>query len=197
MHEADRAFHHARAAGTGHDDQRLTRIERQFDAPRDFFSDDGAHRTTNEVELHGAADDRSTGELSFGGDYGIVHAELLARFFKTGCVWLGIDELQRIGRRHAGIVLGIAAIEQHLEALLRVHFEVETALWADEQVRFEIFAEDDGAARFALHPQTLGAHLALFGRCGLLDCFFIALEPSHSQFGSIRDQGNTTVIYKG
>ena len=56
---------------------------------------------------------------------------------------------------------------------------MELALGADVEIRFKVLAEDDGAARFALDPQALGAHAALFGRSGLLNRFFLSFEPGH------------------
>jgi hypothetical protein len=78
-------------------------------------------------------------------------------------------------------VLGPSAVEEHFEALLGIHFEVELALGADMEISFEVLAEDDGAAGFALDPQAFGAHTALFGRGGLFDRFFVALEPGHER----------------
>src|SRR5437773_11312782 len=62
----------------------------------------------------------------------------------------------------------------HFQALLGVHFEMELALGADEEIRFEVLAEDDGAAGFALDPQAFGGHAALLGRSGLLERALVA-----------------------
>ena len=78
-------------------------------------------------------------------------------------------------------MLGPAAVEEHFQALLGIHFEVELALGADKEIRFEVLAEDDRAARLALDPQAFGAHTALFGRRSLFDRFFVALEPGHGR----------------
>src|SRR6266700_8115727 len=56
---------------------------------------------------------------------------------------------------------------------------MELALWADEQVGFEIFAKSNGAAAFALGPQTFGADATLFGRRRLINRLLFPLEPSH------------------
>jgi hypothetical protein len=58
---------------------------------------------------------------------------------------------------------------------------MELALGADVEIRFEVLAKDDGIAGLALDPQAFGAHAALFGRSGLLDRFFVALEPGHGR----------------
>src|SRR5262249_45255425 len=96
-------------------------------------------------------------------------------------VGLRINEVQRIGRDHAGVMLGPAAVHQHFEALFGAHFEVELALGADEEVGLEILAKRDRAAIFALGPETFRAHAPLFRRRRLLNCFFVALEPSHGE----------------
>jgi hypothetical protein len=56
---------------------------------------------------------------------------------------------------------------------------MELALGADKKIFFQIFTENDGAARVALDPQAFGAHPAFFGRGSLLDGFFVALKPGH------------------
>src|SRR6266436_4793225 len=70
LHEADGAFHHARAAGAGDGDEGLARFNGQLDAAGDFFTDDSAHGTADEAKLHGAHDDRPAVELAFGGVHG-------------------------------------------------------------------------------------------------------------------------------
>src|SRR6266446_4624501 len=72
LHEADGAFHHACAAGTGNGDERLARLDGEFNAAGDFFSNDGAHGAANEAKLHGAENDGPAAELTFGGDDGVV-----------------------------------------------------------------------------------------------------------------------------
>ena len=53
------------------------------------------------------------------------------------------------------------------------------ALGADFPIRFEIFFPDDRAAGIALGPHAFGVDAALFGRGGIFDRFFFALEPGH------------------
>ena len=81
-------------------------------------------------------------------------------------------------------MLGPAAVEEHFEALLGIHFEMKLALGADEEIGFEVLAKDNVAAGLALDPQAFGAHAALFGRGGLFDRFFVALEPGHGKVDS-------------
>src|SRR6266576_3269669 len=57
LHEADGAFHHARAARAGHGDERLAGLDRQFDSASDFLADHRAHGAADEAELHGAKND--------------------------------------------------------------------------------------------------------------------------------------------
>src|SRR5450755_908510 len=180
LHQADGAVYHAGAARARDDEQRLTGVEANLHSAGHVLADPRAHGAADKIKFHRAADYRAPGELAFGGDDGVVHAELFAGFLQAHGVGLGVYEFQRVGRGHASVVLGPAAVEEHLQALLGVHFEMEAALGADQEIGFEILAEDDGAAGLALDPQTFGAHFALFGRSGLLDGFFVALEPSHS-----------------
>src|SRR5229473_1599811 len=56
LHEADGAFHHARAAGAGDSDEGLAGFDGQLDAARDFFADYGAHGAADESKFHGAHD---------------------------------------------------------------------------------------------------------------------------------------------
>src|SRR5713226_9482971 len=49
LHEADGAFHHARAAGAGDGDEGLACFHGQLDAASNFFADDGAHGAADEA----------------------------------------------------------------------------------------------------------------------------------------------------
>src|SRR5277367_2101295 len=57
LHQADDAFHHASASGTGDDDERLFLIERAVYRARDLFTDHRAHRAADKSEFHRTADD--------------------------------------------------------------------------------------------------------------------------------------------
>ena len=146
LHQADGAFHHARAAGAGDDDQRHLAVDGALDGARDFFADDGAHRAADEIEFHRAAHDRAAVEQAFGGEQGVGHAQLAAGFLEAVGVGLGVLELQRIVGGELGVVLDPVAVEQHLDALARVQAEMVLALGADAQVALEVFLPDDGAA---------------------------------------------------
>src|ERR1700687_3056354 len=169
LHEADGALHHAGATGGGNGDERLTSLHGQFGGASDFLSYHGAHRPADETELHGTADYGTALQLAFGGDDGVVEAEFFAGVFQAGRVGFGVDKFKRVGGGHAGVVLGPMTVEEHFEALARVHFEMKLALGTDEEIFFEVFAEDDGAAGFALDPEAFGANTALFGRGGLFN----------------------------
>src|SRR5712664_394796 len=80
LHEADGAFHHARAARAGDGDERLAGFNGKFDATSDFFADYRAHGAADETEFHGAHDDWAAAELAFGGDDGVIHAEFFLGF---------------------------------------------------------------------------------------------------------------------
>src|SRR5713226_8639477 len=166
LHEADGALHHARAAGARDSDERLAGFDGEFDSARDFFADHRSHRAADEAKLHGTKNYRPATELAFGGDHRVIHAEFFLGFPQARGVGHGVDELERVGGGHARVVLGPAAVEEHFQALLGVHFEMELALGADEEIRFEVLAEDDVPAGLALDPQAFGAHAALFGRGG-------------------------------
>src|SRR5262249_12830064 len=79
----------------------------------------------------------------------------------------------------SGVVFSPSAVEQHLEARTRAHLEMKLALRTDVEVRFQVLAEDNGPAGLTLHPQSLGAHAALFGRSRILNAFFFSFEPRH------------------
>src|SRR6266849_4162359 len=152
LHEADGAFHHARAAGAGNGDEGLAGFDGEFNSASDFFADHRAHGTADESKFHGAKNDGPATKLAFGGNDGVIHAEFFLGFSQARGVGLGVDELERVGGGHARVVLGPAAVEEHFEALRGIHFEVKLALGADVEIGFEVLAEDDGAAGFALDP---------------------------------------------
>src|ERR1700704_2469030 len=65
LHEADGAFHHARAAGAGDGDKGLAVCEGDSDPGSDFFADPRAHRAADEAKLHSAKNDGPAIELAF------------------------------------------------------------------------------------------------------------------------------------
>ncbi len=58
LHQADHAFHHARAAGSGNNDQRRPGLLRLFDGSSDQLADHRTHAAADERILHGADDHR-------------------------------------------------------------------------------------------------------------------------------------------
>src|SRR6266699_1358391 len=106
LHEADGAFHHARSAGARDGDEGLAGFDGKFDSTGDFFADHGAHRPADEAKFHGAHDDGPSTELAFGGDDGVVHAKFFLGFSQAGRIRSGVDELERVGGGHAGVLLG-------------------------------------------------------------------------------------------
>ena len=61
----------------------------------------------------------------------IVHPQFFARFLQPRRVRFRVHKLQRVGRRHTRIVLRPSSIQQHFQALLRAHLEMELALRTD------------------------------------------------------------------
>src|SRR5580704_6784882 len=180
LHQADHALHHARAAGTGNHDERLLLFERAVDRARNFFADDGAHRTADKTEFHRAADYGTSVQAACGGDDRIVHIEFALRFFQALRVGPGIGELERVARGQACVQLGPRFfIEKHFQAAPRTQAEVVLALGADFPIRFQIFFPNDGAAGIALRPHAFGVNAAFLRRRGIFDRFFFALEPGH------------------
>src|SRR5260370_896890 len=57
--------------------------------------------------------------------------------------------------------------------------EMMLALGTDAPVRFQVFLPPNRAATFALRPQPFRLNAALVGRRGLIDPFFVSLEPGH------------------
>ena len=179
LHQADGALHHARAAGTGNNHQRQFFGDGQLHRASHFFAHHRAHRAADELELHRAADHRPAVEQPFGGDDGVGHAQLAARFLQARGVGPGVREVQRIAGSQRGVMLHPARIEQQLEPLRRAQPEMVLALGADAPVGVEVFLPDHGAAVLALGPQPFGLHPALVGRRGLFDPLFFPLEPGH------------------
>src|SRR5580700_6437423 len=129
-------------------------------------------------------------EPAFHADDGVIHAQLLAGFPKAHGVGLGVDKLERVRGRHTRVVFRPARVEQHFQALLGVHLEMELALGADKEISFQVLAKNDRAARLALDPQPLRAYAALFRRRSRIDRFFVSLKPGHRKklTSSVRDR---------
>src|SRR5229473_2774453 len=106
-------------------------------------------------------------------------AEFFLRLAQAGRVGLGVGEPERIGRGQRRVVLEPTAIEQQLEPPPGIQPEVMLALGTYLPVGLQVFLPDDRPAGVALDPQPLGAHAALVGGRGLLNPFFLALEPGH------------------
>jgi hypothetical protein len=52
LHQRERAFHHARAAGAGNDDDGLTAVEGHFDGSRQLLAGHHAHAAADEAVFH-------------------------------------------------------------------------------------------------------------------------------------------------
>ena len=66
------------------------RFDGALDRAGYFFADHRAHGAADESELHRAANHRPAAERAFGGDDGVVHAQLVARVFQALGVGLGV-----------------------------------------------------------------------------------------------------------
>ncbi len=74
LHQADDAFHHARAAGGRHGDERLALVVGPIHGAGDGFADHGAHAAADEAVLHHAEDHAVGTEQALGIDDGVVQA---------------------------------------------------------------------------------------------------------------------------
>src|SRR3989441_3772785 len=186
LHQANRAFHHPRAARAGNNHQRQLLFHRQLDGPRHFLPYDRSHRPTDKAEFHRTANQRPAIQKPFGSDDGVAHAELLLRLFEARHIGLGVHKPERVGGSQVCVVLEPPAVEQQLEPPRGAQLEVMLALGTYLPVVLQVFLPDDGAAGVALDPQTLGAHAALIGWRRLLDRLFLSFEPSHFQKLEVR-----------
>src|SRR5260370_4535788 len=75
LHEADGAFHHARAARAGNGDEGLAGFDGEFDAASNFFTDDCAHGAAHEAKLHGTKDHGAAAALALFWCYRVIHAQ--------------------------------------------------------------------------------------------------------------------------
>jgi hypothetical protein len=117
LHEADGAFLHTRAAGSGHHDERVALVERAIDGAGNLLAHYRAHAAADEFRFHDAQLHGAAGEFPFGGDEGVGHVRRFLRCAQTFAIGLGIDEAKRVGRREAGVELAVLAIvEQQLQA---------------------------------------------------------------------------------
>ena len=75
LHQAEHPFVHARSAAGGNDDQRQSFFRRGFNQAGEFLTDDRAHGTAKEIEIHhpegramavDLADSRDDGVLKLG-----------------------------------------------------------------------------------------------------------------------------------
>ena len=179
LHQADRALHHARAAGTGNDHQRQLFGDGHFHSAGHFLAHHGAHRAADKCELHRATNDRTPAEQAFRRDDGVGFAQFAARFFQARGVGPRVRKFQRVTRRERGVVLHPARIEQQFQALRRAQPEMVLALRADAPVGIQIFLPHNRPAVFTLGPQPFRLHAARVGRRGLVDSLFFPLKPSH------------------
>src|SRR5581483_1740392 len=122
-------------------------------------------------------------------DDGVTQSGLFLRFAQPLLVGLHICEIQRVRRAEAAVDQLIAGLEQQVDPLARIDFEVMLALGTYVQVGFEIGLPDRGPAPWALGPQPFCAYLA-FARIGTVVRAFaarageiavFALEPGHTE----------------
>ena len=123
-------------------------------------------------------------ELAYGVENRVVEPGLFLGLAKALLVGLDVVEVQRVGGTKAAIHQLIAGLQQHLDALLRIHFEVVLALRADVQIGFEVGLVDRLPAAETLDPETLGADSPLAVARVWTDRYrfvfaVLAFEPGH------------------
>ena len=158
LHQAHDALHHARSAGSGHNDERLAREPRAIDGAGNGFAHYGAHGATDEAVLHDADDNFMLPHAAQRVEDGVVEAGLLARLAQALLVGLDVDKIQRIGGAQPLIDELVSRLKQQIDARARVELEVMLALGAHLQVGFEFGFVESLAAAGAFDPQALGAH---------------------------------------
>ena len=71
-------------------------FDRAFDRARDLLTDDGPHRSADEVVFHGGEDNRQAVHLALDTDHGFKDANFFGQGLQTVLVWLAGFEFQRI-----------------------------------------------------------------------------------------------------
>ena len=177
LHQRQRAFHHAGAAGARDDNHRTACRERALDASRDLLADDHAHAAADEAVLHRRHDGFVPVDAPACDDDRVVHAGRRDARLQARMVRLRIGELQRIRRDEPAVVFDPRAVEQRAQPIEGAHAEVKAALRADAQILREILVVEDLRAPCALDPQALGhpAWLCVGGVDPLARLF----EPGH------------------
>src|ERR1035438_4476681 len=112
LHEADYAFHHARSAGCGDDDERAAGDAGAINGAGDGLSDDGAHGAADEGVFHRADDDTVGAELADGVDNRVIEAGLLLSFTQALLVRLEVDEVERIGGSETAVDYLVVGVEE-------------------------------------------------------------------------------------
>ncbi len=144
LHQRQRAFHHPRAAGARHDDDRLAPLQRHLDGARDLLAGHDAHAAADERVLHRRDHDV---ECRRAVPVATITASLSPvasmRLQQALAVRLGVGEPQRIVR--AQVRRSARCTARHRTAppaARRRSSEVVGALGADAQVRFEVLLVD-------------------------------------------------------
>ena len=210
LHEAENALVHPRAAGCGDNDRRNLQLGGLLNRPRNFFPDNRAHTGAEEAEVHYCQRRIVTVELAEADHHGVVHARLALVRAQPLRIGGHSREFQHIHTCHVGIELAEGAdvvmpelggrelaegalIGQHRDTFRGGHREVVIALTADFRVGREFLAEDDLAARLALHPQSAGD--LMFLRLGLRNLWlFFFFEYRHDEPPRSNSQGSRHLL---
>ena len=177
LHQRQRAFHHARAAGARHDDERHAPGDGTLDRPGDLLSDDDAHAAADERVFHGRDDGLDAVDAALSGDHRIVEAGGGDAGVEPLVIRLGIGELERVGGCQPAVEFLPLTVVEHPQPLRGAQPEVVPAFRADTQASDEILVVDDLRAGGAFDPETFGYPALLVG---WLNGLSLLLEPGHS-----------------
>ncbi len=152
LHQREHAFFHARAARRrAHDDRQLA-LARAFEQAREAFADDGAHRAAAKVEVHHAQRDRQIADRGEAAHDAFGELRFLAVALELLRIRRLVGPAQRIARNDLGADLDEVGIDQHRDAIERVHAKVMFARRAHEQILREVRPVEHRRALRTLRP---------------------------------------------
>jgi hypothetical protein len=126
-------------------------------AAHEAFAHDGTHRSAHELEFEASEHERQAFDASLHNNERVGLTRFLQRRREPLGILFLVLEFEAVDRHHLRADLEAAlGVEQLLDALARLHANMEIALRTDEEVLLEVGPVEHRLAGRALDPQALG-----------------------------------------
>ena len=155
LHQRQAAFLHARATGSGENDQRCLALHRLFGGLDEALAGGHAERAAHEGEILNQDDAFHPADMADGNRHRVIAAGLLAGGLDARGVGLVVLELQRVLGNLRCVQVLVLTVEGELETPGRSNAHVMPG-GRHEQAGFQVLVKDHFARLGALDPKIVG-----------------------------------------